>query len=238
MPSTKRSGFGTLDEVLAWICYGDEDLVNRVAPQPDRLTFQQLRFRRVRSYPDPSPELREWLNMRVGGNPSYQFLRLPRPEEIGTPRDLYAACKSGEVIAWGRDRSGEMKPIPVAEWAEEAPRKAWVEFRFNWKDINRVFSGIGSDNIAGDGAVSARDNAPMAAISSELHNDRRVKAKHMICGLEKAFAKDRLKSSMLLKAAHREMLAALGHKTTPRGMGIDAFAKHCRAWLKEKGIFP
>ena len=121
--------------------------VNRAAPQPDRLTFQQLRFRRVRSYPDPSPELREWRNMRVGGNPSYQFPRLPRPEEIGTPRDLYAACKSGEVIAWGRDRSGEMKPIPVAEWAEEAPPKAWVEFRFNWKDINRVFSGIGSDNI-------------------------------------------------------------------------------------------
>jgi hypothetical protein len=69
--------------------------------------------------------------------------------------------------------------------------------------------------------------------------DPRNKKTQMIEGLEKALAAGLLREGRpaTLTAAWGAMLKALEHKDTPRGMGEDAFAKHCKAWLIEKGIY-
>ncbi|HVB18476.1 MAG TPA: hypothetical protein VNF04_18245 [Stellaceae bacterium] len=69
--------------------------------------------------------------------------------------------------------------------------------------------------------------------------DPRDKSKAMIEGLKKALAAGALAEGTRasLKAAHRAMLHALEHTGPPTGMGEDAFAKHCKSWLKEHGIY-
>jgi hypothetical protein len=69
--------------------------------------------------------------------------------------------------------------------------------------------------------------------------DPRNKSQAMLDGLERALTSGVLIEGQraTLKAAHQAMLDALGHKSPPTGMGIDAFAKHCKGWLKSHGIY-
>ena len=69
--------------------------------------------------------------------------------------------------------------------------------------------------------------------------DPRNKGEAMIDGLETALAAGALATGKraTLKAAHQAMLQAMGYKEEPTGMGIDAFSKHCKSWLKERGIY-
>ncbi len=69
--------------------------------------------------------------------------------------------------------------------------------------------------------------------------DPRSKRDAMIKGLEKALTAGKLSQNkrVTLAAAHGAMLDALGHREVPAGMGDDAFAKHCKTWLKEHGIY-
>jgi hypothetical protein len=69
--------------------------------------------------------------------------------------------------------------------------------------------------------------------------DPRNKSHAMLEGLERALTSGVLTEGerATLKAAHQAMLDALGHKDPPTGMGVDAFAKHCKLWLKQHGIY-
>lgn len=69
--------------------------------------------------------------------------------------------------------------------------------------------------------------------------DPRTKSHAMLEGLERALTSGALTEGKraTLKAAHKAMLDVLGYRDPPTGMGVDAFAKHCKFWLKQHGIY-
>ena len=139
--SPERSGFATGDEALAWVRYRDKASVDRVAPELGCITFEQLNWRRAFNRLSDAHR-REWRNMSKGGDLSSLFaLPLPEPvlKEIGSPADLYAVCKAGEVTAWGRYRGGKLEQIPFAEWIEGIPPKDWTDLRYGWAELYRFF---------------------------------------------------------------------------------------------------
>lgn len=86
----------------------------------------------------------------------------------------------------------------------------------------------------------SRHVEPVALAEGEGRADPRNKAAEMIEGLEKALATGRLIEGkrIRLKASRVAMLVALGYgEDGPPGMGDDAFAKHCKPWLRAKGIY-
>lgn len=138
-----RSGFATHDEALAWITWGDDASVDNVGPQPGGLTYKDLYRRRLRCDPHPTSYRREWRNMIEGGDKSRLFsLPLPqsRPKQVGSPKELYAACKIGEVAVWGRYHGGKLEHMPVAEWAEGMPPKDWIDLRYEWAALRRFWT--------------------------------------------------------------------------------------------------
>jgi hypothetical protein len=69
--------------------------------------------------------------------------------------------------------------------------------------------------------------------------DPRNKSHAMLDGLERALTTGALTEGKraTLKAAHRAVLDVLGYGDPPTGMGVDAFAKHCKFWLKQHRIY-
>ncbi|HEY1430411.1 MAG TPA: hypothetical protein VGF39_02095 [Stellaceae bacterium] len=131
-------GFCTEDQALAWVCWRDEESVDRVAPALGRITFRRLNWRRGF---DRHVDIhrREWRNMLEGGNLERLFSPpQPRPEKIGSPADLYAACGHGRLVAWGRYHNGRLKAIPTAEWVGGRP-EGWTDIRFDAAELTREF---------------------------------------------------------------------------------------------------
>jgi len=87
--------------------------------------------------------------------------------------------------------------------------------------------------------VPGSGSAERATRSQARKADPRNKSEAMLKGLERALNSGALLEGQraTLKAAYRAMLYALGHKLPPTGMGEDAFAKHCKPWLREHGIY-
>jgi len=88
-------------------------------------------------------------------------------------------------------------------------------------------------------AVSVDDLAAESSRGTKAA-DPRNRSAAMHCGLQKALTAGLIEKGkrVSLTAAYKAMLDALGHKgEAPRGMGADAFAKHCRAWLTQNGIY-
>jgi hypothetical protein len=69
--------------------------------------------------------------------------------------------------------------------------------------------------------------------------DPRNKSDTMLEGLERALTSGALTEGKraTLKAAHRAMLDVLGYRDPPNGLAVDAFAKHCKLWLKQHRIY-
>jgi hypothetical protein len=96
-----------------------------------------------------------------------------------------------------------------------------------------------------EGAEVEADIDPAPGAAERHHRaaarkpDPRNKREAMIEGLEKALATGTLAEGKkaTLTAAYRAMLHALGYTEAPTGMGEDVFAKHCKPWLKEHGIY-
>jgi hypothetical protein len=93
--------------------------------------------------------------------------------------------------------------------------------------------------------ASAGTVAPASGWAAPIGGDRarkpdpRNKSKAMLDGLERALASGALIEGQpaTLKAAYHAMLEALNRKSPPKGMSVDAFAKHCKQWLREHGIY-
>jgi hypothetical protein len=137
MQSPHRSGFGTEDEVLAWVCWRDPALVDRVASELGCISFRELNWRRQSR---PAASRGEWRFLDLGEELARLYcLPVPYPEEPGSPADLYAACSEGKIIAWGRfGKNGKMEKIPVAEWTLGKP-KDWTDIQFKWTKVYGVF---------------------------------------------------------------------------------------------------
>jgi hypothetical protein len=78
-----------------------------------------------------------------------------------------------------------------------------------------------------------------AHVQSSGKPDPRNKSEAMVEGLEKALVIGSLGQGRRasLKEAHNAMLDAMGFRDAPAGMGYDAFAKHCKSWLRKYRIY-
>jgi hypothetical protein len=127
------------------------------------------------------------------------------------------------------------EPGEDPEW-QRIPGRSFP-FRFDRREFEALLTRARQNGRRGN-RIASRSPGPARRDSSQKP-DPRDKSVTMIGGLEKALASGALVEGRraTLKAAYDAMLAALGHKSAPNGMGDDAFAKHCKPWLKQHGIY-